>query len=196
MSNHEFTLESILELKDERYIDFTIYLKHTYCIENLYFWEDVQAYRLEPTVYKCNTILQHYIITNSPYEINIPCDMREKLLGNDASPTCFDETAEMILELIRINSFLPWYHTFYSNHRYRHSTSFLSPSISFQDKWHFKSQFVNVSRPSFSSLRSPSSLSSSSTNNYRTKLAHLFQRQKNSLVFKWKNSTNSWLAKK
>ncbi|KAI8646062.1 hypothetical protein BD408DRAFT_337529 [Parasitella parasitica] len=53
-----------------------------------------------------------YIRPNSPQEINIPCDMRQKILDDYSQGNyhlhLFDDAAEAVLELMRVNSFLPW----------------------------------------------------------------------------------------
>jgi hypothetical protein len=192
--NHEITLESVLDVKSQHYDNFTIYLHHTYCIENLYFWQDVHRYKLQPTHKKYKTMIENYIIANAPYEINIPCEMRQDILDHH-TPHCFDEAAESILELLRVNSFLPWYQDRYFLPK-RHRNS-LSPSMSFPGD--IMSQHT---RTSFSSLRASSSLFQFDP--HHTKLTSLFQRKRQAFMIRMKKSfvtvdTNksfSWLAKK
>jgi hypothetical protein len=220
------SLESILESKDDHYDNFVLYMHHTYCIESLYFWEDVQNYRLNPAFTTYQTMLQNYIVTNAPHEINIPCDMRQQLLDHH-TPHCFDEAAESILELIRVNSFLPWYQDYNATTATKcYSTakrSSLSLSMSFPDRWnlikHQQSSSFSINRPSFSSVRSSSAVSmfnfmDKARNNAdspsittTTKISGMFQRKRQALVirmkktfiehdFNNKNNNFSWLAKK
>ncbi|KAI8643092.1 hypothetical protein BD408DRAFT_331415, partial [Parasitella parasitica] len=106
-------------------------------------------------------MINNYIVTNAPYEINIPWDMRQNVLDNH-SPHCFDEAAEAILELIRVNSYLPWYQDHCNTH-YVAPRNSLSPSLSFPERWniikHKQSSSFSISRPSFSSVRSSSATS-------------------------------------
>lgn len=161
------TLEAILASRDDKYASFSIYLQNTYCIENLFFWQDVQHYKSNPTLDKYKFMIQTYIVTNSPYEINIPCQMRQKLLCNDCTPQCFDDSEDTVLELLRINSFIPWYHTIYQQnlHRqYRHSVIVSCPE--------------HMSRPSFSSVRVPSP----PANSLRNKFKLLFNKSKKTFL--------------
>lgn len=213
-NQNKITLESILNVKNQYYDDFTIYLHHTYCIENLYFWQDVEDYRFKPTYKKYRTMIENYIVPSAPHEINIPCHMRQDILDQH-TPHCFNEAAESVLELIRVNSFLPWYQDHYllDNAPPRHRNS-LSPSLSLPNEF-MKEQRL---RASFSSLRGPSTNSTHSLvhfgpQHHRTKLANLFQSKREAFMIRmkksfvvtidnnknWTNNTNkgfSWLAKK
>jgi hypothetical protein len=209
----KITLESVLDIKSQYYDDFTIYLHHTYCIENLYFWQDVQHYRLKPAYNKYKTMIENYIITNAPHEINIPCDMRQGILDHH-TPHCFDEAAESVYELIRVNSFLPWYQDHYllTTAPPTHRNS-LSPSLSFPNDF-LKQQHT---RSSFSSLRAPFNYSTPSLFHFdphhHSRLTSLFQKKRQAFMIRMKKSflavdTNkswasntdnkgfSWLAKK
>lgn len=219
------SLEYILESRDNHYDNFSLFMHHTYCIENLYFYQDVQDYKRNPTLNAYQTIIKNYITTNAPHEINIPCDMRQQLLDNH-TPHCFDEAAESILELIRVNSYLPWYQDQCTNSNARYSPSArnsLSPSMSFPDRCnlihHQQSSSFSISRPSFSSVRSSSAVSmfnfmdksrskeGASSSNHN-KLSSMLQRKRQALMIRMKktfiehdfnNKTNngfSWLAKK
>ncbi|KAI9470778.1 MAG: RGS domain-containing protein [Benjaminiella poitrasii] len=182
-----YTLETILESKEayyEQYHSFITYLHHTYCIENLYFWQDVQSYRSSPTFEAYQKIIEKYIAVNAPYEINIPCDMRQDLLSAQQANCneCFDEAAETIFELIRMNSFLPWC---CQQQKTRRS---ISPSLSVPN-------YCQISRPSFSSLRSVTSMGSFYSHFFvgekrekNSKLADLFQRKRQAFIVKMKRA--------
>ncbi|KAL0142801.1 RGS domain-containing protein [Mucor lusitanicus] len=208
------SLESILESRDHHYDNFSLYMHHTYCIENLYFYQDVQDYKRNPTLTAYQTMIKNYIATNAPHEINIPCDMRHQLLGSH-TPHCFDEAAESILELIRVNSYLPWYQDQCTNNnappppRYYASAkrNSLSPSMSFPDRCnllrHQQSSSFSISRPSFSSVRSTSATSmfhfmdttssaknkdGSPSNHHSSKLASMLQRKRQALMIRMKKT--------
>lgn len=111
------TLESILENpSSEIFKEFSTYLQQSYCIENLEFWIEAKEYkecRNNKLIEKrCEKMINDYIRPNSPQEINIPCDMRQTILEfykqKNYHPTLFGDAAEAVLELMRINSFLPW----------------------------------------------------------------------------------------
>ncbi|KAH8549120.1 RGS domain-containing protein [Umbelopsis sp. PMI_123] len=61
---------------------------------------------------KLSQILTTFICVNAPQEINIPCDMREEILyhvrSGNLHPMIFDSACESVLELMRVNSFIPW----------------------------------------------------------------------------------------
>ncbi|KAI8369705.1 RGS domain-containing protein [Blakeslea trispora] len=143
--------ESVLNPEHEHHSSFMLYLHHTFCTENYSFWQDVQDYRLNPTLPMYQAMIDTYIVPNAPQEINIPCEMRQDIL-RQFSVCCFDQAAESILELIRVNSFIPWYQ---ENHFRRKS---MATSISFPDRWNLLSKSTLddekvVTRPSFASLR-------------------------------------------
>ncbi|CEP20136.1 hypothetical protein [Parasitella parasitica] len=167
-------------------------------------------------------MVNNYIVTDAPHEINIPWDMRQNVLDRH-TPHCFDEAAEAILELIRVNSYLPWYqdHCNNNNTHYVPARNSLSLSLTFPDRWniikHKQSSSFSISRPSFSSVRSSSAASMfnlASDNNSRAnpastnKLAGMFQRKRQALMIRMKktfiehdfnnknNNGFSWLAKK
>lgn len=111
------SLESILEdPSSDLFKDFATYLHQSYCIENLAFWLATQEYYQECNKNRqqklCESMINLYIRPNSPQEINIPCDMRQSILDfyNDENYHLhiFDDAAEAVLELMRVNSFLPW----------------------------------------------------------------------------------------
>ncbi|KAI9265507.1 RGS domain-containing protein [Helicostylum pulchrum] len=110
------SLESILEDTDsDLFKDFATYLHQSYCIENLAFWLARQEYYQECSEKKkelCQSMIHLYIRPNSTQEINIPCDMRQSILDDYHSENyhlhIFDDAAEAVLELMRVNSFLPW----------------------------------------------------------------------------------------
>ncbi|KAI7898981.1 RGS domain-containing protein [Cokeromyces recurvatus] len=177
-SDELFSLENILESKDRYYHSFIMYLHHTYCIENIYFWQDVQKYKSNPTLEIYQAIIERYITVNAPYEINIPCHMRQNLLtSRNRNHTCFDEAAETILELVRTNSFLPWY----CQQKTERSCT-LSPSLSVPN--------YCSDRLSFSSFRSVTSMGSFCSHLFvsekRNKLSRLFERKKQAWIIKMK----------
>ncbi|KAG2185595.1 hypothetical protein INT44_002388 [Umbelopsis vinacea] len=61
---------------------------------------------------KLSQILTTFICVNAPQEINIPCDMREEILyhvrSGNLHPMIFNPACEAVLELMRVNSFIPW----------------------------------------------------------------------------------------
>lgn len=102
------SLEHILESPESQvFQEFATYLSQSYCIENLTFWLATQEYHKNQQLGK--EMIDLYIRPNSPQEINIPCDMRRNILKqNKFEKDLFDEAAEAVIELMRINSFLPW----------------------------------------------------------------------------------------
>ncbi|KAI8092396.1 RGS domain-containing protein [Gilbertella persicaria] len=109
------SLESVLDdPNSDMFKEFTDYLHQSYCIENLSFWIAVQDYMKECNQQQklCEAMINLYIRPNSPQEINIPCDMRQTILDlyrqGNYHAHLFDEAAEAVLELMRVNSFLPW----------------------------------------------------------------------------------------
>ncbi|KAI9024446.1 RGS domain-containing protein [Phycomyces nitens] len=61
---------------------------------------------------QCHAIVSMYITSDAPHEINIPCDIRQRLLDqlrlHNYHPTIFASASNYILELMRSNSFIPW----------------------------------------------------------------------------------------
>ncbi|OAD66266.1 hypothetical protein PHYBLDRAFT_71150 [Phycomyces blakesleeanus NRRL 1555(-)] len=61
---------------------------------------------------ECHAIVSMYITSDAPHEINIPCEIRLKLLDqlkqNNYHPSIFTPASNYILELMRTNSFIPW----------------------------------------------------------------------------------------
>ncbi|KAI8878963.1 regulator of G protein signaling superfamily [Backusella circina FSU 941] len=116
MDSSALTLESVLEdPNSNQFQQFTAYLNQSYCIENLGFWLAAQRYKAcqeQDLPYECTHIINRYIHPNSPQEINIPCDMRQTIIDyynkGQYEPTIFDSAADSVLELMRVNSFLPW----------------------------------------------------------------------------------------
>ncbi|KAK4514073.1 uncharacterized protein ATC70_006081 [Mucor velutinosus] len=152
-------------------------------------------------------MIKNYIATNAPHEINIPCDMRRQLLDCH-TPHCFDEAAESILELIRVNSYLPWYQNQCTSNDnapcyYPSARSSLSPSMSFPDRcnltYHQQTSSFSISRPSFSSVRSTSAASmfnfmdksrnkEGSPSSNHSKLSSLLQRKRQALMIRMKKT--------
>lgn len=176
-------LESILELKNkhELYQDFILYLKQTYCLENVLFYQDVQEYQYKPTKSRYKAIIERYILVNSTQEINIPCEMRQDLINNQIYvKSSFDQATESILELIRVNSYLPWWYQ--HHHHHHHPTSYrnsLTPSMSVPEhRW----QNLFTSRPSFTSLRDVKCVEQKEKKN------NLFQRKRQALMIRVKKT--------
>ncbi|KAI9487837.1 MAG: RGS domain-containing protein [Benjaminiella poitrasii] len=112
------SLESILnDQTSDIFKEFQAYLHRTYCLENLTFWIATQEYHQlsendTHQISMCNSMINLYIRPNSPQEINIPCAMRQMILdlyNQEQYPSdLFDEAAEAVLELMRVNAFVPW----------------------------------------------------------------------------------------
>ncbi|EWZ29428.1 RGS domain-containing protein [Fusarium oxysporum Fo47] len=111
--------------------DFSAYLSRNHCLENLQFIQDVWRYRdcyteivganQTPWVsvrcdYDClralrEDILENYILPNGHREVNLPSEVRNRLLGFYSSnllphPSEFDDAVKIIHELIE-DSILP-----------------------------------------------------------------------------------------
>jgi hypothetical protein len=141
-STEVLSLETVLEdPSSSLFKEFAAYLHQSYCIENLAFWLATQEYHQECNDELCESMINLYIRPNSPQEINIPCDMRQAILDFYHQRNChvniFDEAAEAVLELMRVNSFLPW----------------ITSSWPSFDQWSLKKSGVNHS-PSLSALSS------------------------------------------
>jgi hypothetical protein len=156
------TLEMVLQdqtLPPFSLQDFTLYLKTTYCLENLSFYEAVTTYKtlcrtffgqemdcdkIEPVVLsdgvtlfnfsggsesqrlskeenlwfetlknKFESILQTFILSDAPQEINIPYDTRHQLLYAYQQhqlyhPALFYPACSAVIELLRISAFIPF----------------------------------------------------------------------------------------
>ncbi len=173
------SLESILEDRNSNlFKEFATYLHQSYCIENLAFWLATQEYYEECNNKQrqkelCDNMINLYIKPNSPQEINIPCDMRQSILDfyyrGNLHLHIFDDAAEAVLELMRVNSFLPWTTCSLNNTKQHkswpstqrkinnspssNSLSALTTSFSFTDKWNLiKLSKQPTSRKSCSSL--------------------------------------------
>lgn len=61
---------------------------------------------------KMSQIITTYICVDAPQEINLPCDMREEILYHFRSgnfhPNILTPACEQAMELMRVNSFIPW----------------------------------------------------------------------------------------
>lgn len=58
-------------------------------------------------------IVDTFLSPNSPQEINIPCEMRQSILEQWQThgcyhPAIFNSARDSVMELMRVNSFLPW----------------------------------------------------------------------------------------
>ncbi|KAI8372689.1 RGS domain-containing protein [Radiomyces spectabilis] len=108
------TLEAILSNRNSiEFRDFSAYLQQTYCHENLSFWLTVRDYEENRgSREQCHEIINKYIHSHSPQEINIPCEMRQeilnKVLKDDTDPSIFLQAMDAVTELMRVNSFIPW----------------------------------------------------------------------------------------
>jgi hypothetical protein len=72
-----------------------------------------EAIRFELLKQKFEYIVDTFLSPNSPQEINIPCDMREYILNQYRLQSCyhpalFNLAKDSVLELMRVNSFIPW----------------------------------------------------------------------------------------
>ncbi|KAG1456642.1 hypothetical protein G6F56_006783 [Rhizopus delemar] len=151
-----FSLETILENpSSEVFKAFATYLQRSYCIENLEFWLATQEYKeCANDRLRCEKMIEAYIQPNSPQEINIPCDIRQSILEFYSRgyfhPNIFHAAAEAVLELMRVNSFVPW--LLDQNHPWKptgikHSMS----TSSLSDRWNLV-KLKQISRKSWSSL--------------------------------------------
>ncbi|KAI8088817.1 RGS domain-containing protein [Halteromyces radiatus] len=132
------TLEQLLgSTESNLFQDFQQYLEQSFCCENLYFWLDVQEYidlcrqldhdgfqfstkqQQEENILfhvvqqKCHAMIDTYIRPNSNQEINIPCELRQDLLDQvfglgNYHPQVFAKSTKSVLELMRVNAFIPW----------------------------------------------------------------------------------------
>jgi hypothetical protein len=69
---------------------------------------------------KCHAMVDTYIRPNANQEINIPCELREELLhqvfacGN-YHPSIFTKVTKSVVELMRVNAFIPWISSYSSS---------------------------------------------------------------------------------
>ncbi|ORZ24492.1 RGS domain-containing protein [Absidia repens] len=62
---------------------------------------------------KCHAMIDTYIRPNSNQEINIPCELRDELLdqvfvSGNYHPRIFTRITKSVMELMRVNAFIPW----------------------------------------------------------------------------------------
>ncbi|KAI9301942.1 RGS domain-containing protein [Cunninghamella echinulata] len=62
---------------------------------------------------KCHAMIDTYIKPNANQEINIPCELRQELLEQvymikNYHPSIFIKLTKSVIELIRVNAFIPW----------------------------------------------------------------------------------------
>lgn len=160
------TLEVVLnDPSSDLFKEFANYLRQSYCIENLDFWIAVQEYKEctndKSLALRCEDMINEYIRPNSPQEINIPCDMREAILDfyqqGNYHPKLFGAAAEAVLELMRVNSFIPWLMLNANSEHWERSTGGIkhsASSTSLSDKLGVK--LKQISRKSWSSFDYPS----------------------------------------
>lgn len=160
-NNSTLSLEYILKNPaSDLFKEFANYLQQSYCIENLEFWIATQEYKkcTNDTLLasRCEKMINAYIRPNSPHEINIPCDMRQAILElyhqGIFHPHIFGDAAEAVLELMRINSFVPWMMLNRCEDkmsRMKHSSS----SSSLTERWNLI-KLKQISRKSWSSSSS------------------------------------------
>ncbi|KAJ2963005.1 hypothetical protein NQZ79_g1952 [Umbelopsis isabellina] len=72
-----------------------------------------EAIRFDLLKQKFDYIVDTFLSPNSPQEINIPCEMREYILNQYRlqgcyHPALFNLAKDSVLELMRVNSFIPW----------------------------------------------------------------------------------------
>ncbi|KAI8384746.1 RGS domain-containing protein [Radiomyces spectabilis] len=143
---------------------------------------------------KCLTIVNTYVRSNSPQEINIPCDMRQDILErvhlhNQYHPAVFNLAIEAVVELMRVNSFIPWL-TDNAPSRLPSppplmASKTITSSFSFPDRWHLR-QLMKSPRSSFASARfeDTGSCADFSVSSTGTKLS-MIKRMKRSLGFSY-----------
>ncbi|CAO3678325.1 unnamed protein product [Rhizopus stolonifer] len=175
------TLEYILQDSSSAlFKEFASYLQQSYCLENLEFWLATQEYNEctneKVLALRCEKMINIYIRPNSPQEINIPCDMRESILDfyhqGNYHPTIFGAAAEAVLELMRVNSFVPWAMMNTNN-----SSEIKHTSSSLIDKWNL-AKLKQMSRKSngfFDYTNDPFNLSPNCSSNsvYKSMLKKL-----------------------
>ncbi|KAI8063502.1 RGS domain-containing protein [Gongronella butleri] len=121
-----FTLERLLDNPSTPpFQEFSSFVRSRYCAENLFFWHAVRGYERDydaaqqqcdktaGLLDQCMAIVRTYVEPNSPYEINIPCEMRDHIIDHvyqqhDCDPQVFVPASKVTLELMRVNAFLPW----------------------------------------------------------------------------------------
>jgi hypothetical protein len=84
-----------------------------YTLAEEHFLSAEESIRCELLKQKFSYIIDTYLSPNSPQEINIHYDMRQSILEQWQShgcyhPAIFDSARKSILELMRVNSFIPW----------------------------------------------------------------------------------------
>jgi len=92
--------------------DFTNFLCLQFCVENLFFWEAVQAFHAVPehdVKKEAKIIYDKYLSPGSTYEVNIPVTVKKaveaKVKENIFSNTMFDDAAAQTLKLMELDSY-------------------------------------------------------------------------------------------
>ncbi|SAL98309.1 hypothetical protein [Absidia glauca] len=89
--------------------------------EGFQYLQEQAARKLSPThqvlfhvlQQKCHAMIDTYIRPNSNQEINIPCELRQELLDQiftvgNYHPRIFTRISKSVVELMRVNAFIPW----------------------------------------------------------------------------------------
>ena len=115
------SLHTFWELFNDSYSleTFRKFLIKRHCEENLFFWLDVQKYKLEPEdtnlLSEANKIMEKYFEDHSPYQLNVDAadvkKLRTNLSSSSSSPsspsrTLFDDTQRFCFQLM-INDTIP-----------------------------------------------------------------------------------------
>mmetsp|Transcript_8649 Transcript_8649/g.36052 ORF Transcript_8649/g.36052 Transcript_8649/m.36052 type:complete len:509 (-) Transcript_8649:77-1603(-) len=100
-------------LGDDQVLDaFRVYLEKRHCEENLFFWNDVQTFKLTPTKREASLpslaedIFMRYLEAGSEYELNIDSGHKKRLRAATAQPTrgMFNEVQAACLRLMQDDS--------------------------------------------------------------------------------------------
>jgi len=93
---------------DPSYASLIQYSSKNYVLENIYFYQKVEDYKLFPTNEKAKEIFDEYIEYESPMQINIIDSIYQHIKNNldTSSPTLFDKAQNAIKRLI-IESIVP-----------------------------------------------------------------------------------------
>ncbi|CAO3614242.1 unnamed protein product [Cunninghamella blakesleeana] len=118
---------------------------------------------------KCHAMVDTYIKTSSHQEINIPCELRQELLDQifieeNYHPSIFNKITKSVIELIRVNAFIPWVSSYpLSPHSPHHYSSSCHPSSATNTTTTTSTQYIQPSSTSLCQTNSSSSTQSSPT---------------------------------
>ncbi|ORX59445.1 hypothetical protein DM01DRAFT_1332924 [Hesseltinella vesiculosa] len=106
-------------------------------------------------------MLDTYIRSSANQEINIPCDLRQDLIAHldngNFHPNIFTKLNKCVVELMRVNAFIPWISASHSSPQSPPTSSDMAPSLSTSSS---HSSPTSFSFPSFDRLSSFSKLKS------------------------------------